>query len=74
MSGGKICFMPYFPGPFTLFSKVFVVVTWQLFVVYDNEPRDKLLVTDTQFVLVHKAMHLPLKLIGISRKKYKTFS
>ena len=74
MSGGKICFMPYFPGPFTLFSKVFVVVTWQLFVVYDNEPRDKLLVTDTQFVLVHKAMHLPLELIGISRKKYKTFS
>ena len=32
-------------------SKVFVVVASSLFVVYDNEPADKLLVTDTHFLL-----------------------
>ena len=65
--------MLYLPGPLTPFSKVFVVVAWQLFVVYDNEARDKLLVTDTQFVLVNKAMRLPLKLIEISKNIYNDF-
>ena len=65
--------MLYLPSPLTLFSKVFVVVGWQLFVVYDNKARDKLLVTDTQFVLVHKTMRLPLKLIEISENIYNDF-
>ena len=69
----KICFLAYLSGPLTLFSKVFVVVGWQLFVVYDNKARDKLLVTDTQFVLVHKTMRLPLKLIEISENIYNDF-
>ena len=30
---------------------MFVVVASSLFVVYDNEPPDKLLVTDTHFLL-----------------------
>ena len=65
--------MLHLPGLLMLFSKVFVVVAWQLFVVYDNEARDKLLVTDTQFVLVNKAMRLPLKLIEISKNIYNDF-
>ena len=37
--------------PLFVLSKVFVVVASSLFVVYDNEPADKLLVTDTHFLL-----------------------